>query len=121
MDAIVVSGSVVHGLKQGRELGYPTINIAYVGELPVRAGVYAARVKVGEREFSGAGIVGGDFVSSAAPKLEVHLLGGDHGDLYGAEAVVELFMYVSELRQISDISMLREKIAADVAAIEKLF
>lgn len=117
-----VSGVVVRGLMLGRTLGYPTINIEYSGTLGVKPGVYAARVTVAQGEIlPGAAVVGGDFEIGETPKLEVHLLSDEAGERYGESVSVELFMYVSELRKMSDAGMLKEKIAADVAAIRKLF
>jgi len=117
-----ISGIVVRGQALGRTLGYPTINVEYQGALAVKPGVYAARVTVAAGEaLSGAAVVGGDFIAGESPKLEVHLLSDESGERYGESVSVELFMYVSELRRMSDVGMLKEKIAADVAAIRKLF
>lgn len=122
MDTVRVHGEVVRGLQQGRILGYPTINVAYEGALDVRPGVYAAHVRGPEGiELCGAAVVGGDFVESLSPKLEVHVLHEICADRYGQIVSVELLSLVSELARIADLEDLRQKIAADIAAVEQFF
>jgi len=122
MESVIVSGSVVRGLQQGRTLGYPTINIAYEGALVARPGVYAARVRVvSGDEFQGAAIVGGNFVVSDSPKLEVHLLGDTKSERYGETVTVELVTFANEIVRMSDLDALKEKIENDIALIRKMF
>ena len=123
MDVVRVSGVVARGLGQGRTLGYPTINIAYTGKplAHTRAGVYAARVYVRGGALLGAAVVGGDFVTSATPKLEVHVIDDIVVERYGEAAKVELVNFVSELEKISDIEKLKEKISDDIAAVRNYF
>lgn len=122
MEPVRVTGEVVRGLQQGRTLGYPTINISYTGALDARPGVYAACVRVPEGgEFVGAAVVGGDFIVSSSPKLEVHLLDDTKIERYNEVVTVELLGFVSDLVRIADLDILKEKIAADVAAVRKLF
>ena len=118
---VVGEGCSVRGLQQGRTIGFPTINIAYEGELRAPAGVHAARVTLADGVLNGAAVVGGDFVESVAPKLEVYLLGDTKRERYGELARVELLQQVSELQKIVDVDVLRQKIIADVAAVEKYF
>lgn len=115
-----MTGVVVRGLQQGRTLGYPTINISYEGTLDVPSGVYAARVELSDGMFCGAAVVGGDFVESATPKLEVHLLGDTKPERYGEVVQIELMKQVSELQRIADLDKLREKIAVDVAIVKSI-
>lgn len=115
-----MTGVVVRGLQQGRTLGYPTINISYEGMLGVPSGIYAARVTTGDGQFVGAAVVGGDFVESESPKLEVHLLDDAKSERYGEIVSVEFIKQVSELQRIADLDKLREKIAADVVMVKNI-
>lgn len=122
MESVFVSGSVVEGLRQGRTLGYPTINIAYDGLLLADPGVYAARVKVIEGvTFNGAAVVGGDFEVTDSPKLEIHLLDDLKEARYGEHVRVELVAFVSELVRIRDSEDLKKKIENDITLIRKMF
>ena len=122
MDAVIVSGLVVQGLQQGRMLGYPTINIAYNGELSVRPGVYAAHVEVAEGiRFKGAAIVGGDFLVTKTPKLEVHLLDDTKNERYGEFVTIKIIAFASELVRVTDMVELKNKIENDIVLIRKMF
>jgi riboflavin kinase/FMN adenylyltransferase len=99
-----VIGTVIHGDKRGRELGYPTANLAF--ERPVALpsdGVYAVRVSWdGDDPLAPAHCADGvaslgvrpTFAEGGARILEVHLFDFD-GDLYGRELRVE---FVRRLR-----------------------
>lgn len=91
-----ISGRVVHGLKLGRTLGYPTANLPLGRRLPPVHGIYAVRV-------SGAGLKDWPSVASLGTRptiagrellLEAHLF-DFNGDLYGQRLDVA---FVGKLR-----------------------
>jgi riboflavin kinase/FMN adenylyltransferase len=81
-----LTGTVVHGLARGRQLGFPTANLALAPQrlLPA-AGVYAGLATVNGHTYSAVCNVGVSptFADQAHPRVEVHLLGYDGGDCYG--------------------------------------
>ncbi|MCX6781411.1 MAG: riboflavin kinase [Candidatus Magasanikbacteria bacterium] len=117
----IVDGTVVVGLQRGRTIGYPTVNISYADAIGAEPGVYAARVRIGEKDFFGAAVVGGDFISSKKPKLEINLFDDSTQNRYGELVHVELVEKISELEKIADRLALIEKIERDVAAVKKYF
>jgi riboflavin kinase/FMN adenylyltransferase len=94
-----VSGDIVHGDKRGRDLGYPTANMALSPDTTLRHGIYAVRF------VRGSGGIGGtahDGVASfgrrptfdnGRPLLETYLFDFD-GDLYGEPALVSLVGWI---------------------------
>ena len=42
-----MTGTVIHGDKRGRDLGYPTANVALDPACRLRHGIYAVRVGIG--------------------------------------------------------------------------
>lgn len=116
-----VAGPVVHGKGEGRTLGYPTINIAYAGTLQSVPGVYAARASVAGRAYVGAAVVGGDFVESTSPKLEMFLFSDQEIDCYGVTATIELEKYISAQEKFTDMNALVVKIEHDITAIRTYF
>jgi riboflavin kinase/FMN adenylyltransferase len=89
-----VSGPVVKGDQRGRDLGYPTANLAFAEQLVPRFGIYAAWVEVLEGPHAGrhAGVVSiGERPTFGvnAPNFEAHIFDFD-GDLYGTEISVGL-------------------------------
>jgi riboflavin kinase/FMN adenylyltransferase len=97
-------GTVVHGDQRGRELGYPTANLAfsYVPALPA-LGIYLGMVHVPERAVGPAHPalvsigVRPTFHDDGRVLVEVYLLDWD-GDLYDAELTLELHDRLREER-----------------------
>jgi riboflavin kinase/FMN adenylyltransferase len=111
-----VRGVVVHGEQRGRELGFPTANLARDSEGHVPAdGVYAARVLVGDRVFPAAVSVGHNptFEGVPAKQVEAHLLDVTM-DLYGQEITVMFVDWVRGNVAFEGIDALVEHIRADV-------
>ncbi len=92
-----VLGEVVHGHKRGRELGFPTANLGAnsVGYIPAD-GVYASRVRVGNRTYPASVSIGLNptFDDVARRTVEAFLIDANL-DLYGK--VIEV-RFVRRLR-----------------------
>ncbi|QAV70561.1 hypothetical protein ESZ53_08990 [Salinibacterium sp. UTAS2018] len=125
-------GTVVHGDKRGRELGFPTANIAVAeqAEHPERAehagshalpvdGVYACWVTFPPAtERHGATISIGDnptFDDVTERRVEAFIHDFD-GDLYGAEVEFTVHAWLRGMFRYESLDALIEKTAADVAA-----
>jgi riboflavin kinase/FMN adenylyltransferase len=91
-----VTGLVVTGDGRGRELGFPTANLAVTERRLVPAyGIYAARVKIGDHWFGGAVSIGiRPTFSGQNRTIEVYVLDYS-GDLY--DQVIEV-QFVKRLR-----------------------
>jgi riboflavin kinase/FMN adenylyltransferase len=113
-----VCGPVQRGQGLGRQLGFPTANVAVEGlEMPPQ-GVYAARVILADGPHPAVAnwgrrptVAGG----VAEPHFEVHLPGWQ-GDLYGQELEVQLGRYLRAEQRFPAVEALRAQIARDVAA-----
>jgi riboflavin kinase/FMN adenylyltransferase len=111
-----VRGVVVHGEQRGRELGFPTANLAPDSEGYVPAdGVYAARVRVGGTVWPAAVSVGHNPTFEGVPEkqVEAHLLDVSM-DLYGQEITVMFVDWVRGNVAFEGIEALIEHIRADV-------
>jgi riboflavin kinase / FMN adenylyltransferase len=79
-----VSGTVIHGDKRGRELGFPTANLQLDAACGLRHGIYAVRVAAGGRRYDGVASFGRrPMFENGTVLLEVFLF-DFAGDLYGA-------------------------------------
>ena len=78
-----VSGTVVHGDKRGRELGYPTANLRLEPGCALAHGIYAVRVGVGERRYDGVASFGRRPMFDQGTVLLEAFLFDFSGDLYG--------------------------------------
>ena len=93
-----MEGAVIHGEKRGRELGFPTANMAIDGLHLPRLGVYAVKVDVlsgpHQGSYGGAASLGvRPMFGENTPNLETNLFDFS-GDLYGAELSVALVDYL---------------------------
>jgi riboflavin kinase / FMN adenylyltransferase len=79
-----LSGTVIHGDKRGRELGFPTANLIPDPSCGLRHGIYAVRVAVGGRRYDGVASFGRRPMFDAGTMLLEVFLFDFSGDLYGA-------------------------------------
>ena len=117
----MLRGTVVHGDRRGRELGFPTANLAfdYTPALPA-LGIYLGRVSVPERGV-GPGHpalvsvgVRPTFHDDGRVLAEVYLLDWD-GDLYDATLEVELVGRLREERRFDSVEALVAQMRRDEA------
>jgi len=112
-------GTVVHGKKIGRGLGYPTANIDPDNEMLPPRGIYAARLRVGHHQYSAAAYIGhrGTFHQNEPQVLEVYLLDEHDIDLYGQQVEVSYLEFIRSDQVFEDADQLKQQIEADIAAI----
>jgi riboflavin kinase/FMN adenylyltransferase len=91
-----VSGTVIHGDKRGRELGFPTANLRLDPACALRHGIYAVRAAVAGRHYDGVASFGRrPMFDSGAVLLEIFLF-DFAGDLYGANVDVAFIAWLRE-------------------------
>jgi len=113
-----VSGKVVEGLKRGRTIGFPTLNL---GAPPRRKllppeGVYAVRVQTPRGPVGGMMNLGprptfGDTETS----LEAHLFDTE-ADFYGAQVRIDFVARLRETRKFASAKQLSKQLAHDERA-----
>ncbi len=122
-DAVPVAeirGVVEHGRRLGRELGFPTANLAVDEALAAEDGVYASLVEVGGVRYRAMSNLGRNPSVGGQPRhLETHLFGFE-GSLYGREVRVVLLRKVRDERRFDTVGELRAQIARDKEQILNL-
>lgn len=110
-----VSGTVVHGVRVGRTLGFPTVNLApEPGLVLPRRGVYAALVRIdGERLRAVTNVGVRPTFGGGSVSIESHLLGFDR-EVYDRTAEVEFLRFLRPERAFASAQQLKEQIARDV-------
>lgn len=114
-------GRVMHGDKRGRQLGFPTANIALRRRLSPLQGVFLVRVIGidGGPRFGAANIGTRPTVDGGEARLEVFVLDFD-GDLYGQLLRVEFLAEIRDERRFESLDALVEQIHADEARARHL-
>lgn len=108
----MIEGTVIHGEKIGRSLGYPTANLdVSIENLSLSDGVYAAKATIGHDTYNAALIV-----IRVRKKCEVHLLDFS-GDLYGRHLHVEPVQRVSAIERFDSMKELKEKMDKDMMLV----
>jgi riboflavin kinase/FMN adenylyltransferase len=110
------TGTVIHGDKRGRTIGFPTANVEVNEEyiLPP-LGVYAVKIFVDGTWYQGVCNVGykPTFKEDAIrPSIEVHILDFDQ-DIYGHEVTIEWHLYLRKEQKFSGIEELVAQIEKD--------
>lgn len=117
-----LSGEVVHGDSRGRELGFPTANLALAPRLIPADGVYAVRAGIERPAHPAVCNIGfrPTVASDSRRIVEVHLLSWS-GDLYGRDLQVAFFHRIRPERRFSSVDDLRQAIAGDIRVAESFF
>jgi riboflavin kinase / FMN adenylyltransferase len=113
-----VRGAVVHGSHRGRDLGYPTINIALPNpkKLLPPDGVYAVRATTPRGVFGGMMNLGGRPTFDEHERtIETHLFDAS-GDWYGTQVLVEFVSRLRDTVKFGDAEALVAQLARDSAA-----
>jgi riboflavin kinase/FMN adenylyltransferase len=118
-----VLGDVVKGRQLGRQIGFPTANIAVENEELPPNGVYV--VTVHSARFPAHGLKGvanlgvrPTVEAHAERSLEVHLLDADC-DLYGESLEVAFVKRLRDEQKFGSVDELKQQIARDVAAARR--
>ena len=115
-----IEGPVIHGEKRGRDMGFPTANMALDGLHLPRLGIYAVLVDIltgphaGESHRGAASIGVRPTFGHAAPNLETYLLDFE-GDLYGETLSVALVAFLRPEQAFDSVDALIAQMQRDTA------
>lgn len=116
-----VSGQVIAGARRGREMGFPTANIALAKGVSLAHGIYAVRVNLARRGYAGAAYLGTrPTFDNGAPVLEVHILDWA-GDLYGKTISVDFLEHLRGDQEYPSADALAAQIKLDCDRAREAF
>jgi len=117
-----ISGRVVHGAKVGRQLGFPTANVALKGHVPPLRGVFAVHATIAGSSTAHPAVANlGERPTVGGRKLllEVHLLDGQF-DLYNSHLAVDFLHAIRDEKPFPSLDALKAQIAEDAAIARNL-
>lgn len=116
-----IQGTVLHGDKRGRQLGFPTANIRPAPLYLPKFGVYAVRLYVNGKWHDGVANLGirPTIKNDSQPMLEVHLF-DMVVEFYSERVKVELLHFVRGERKFDGLDALKAQIADDVIQAKML-
>jgi riboflavin kinase/FMN adenylyltransferase len=115
-------GVIEHGLKIGRQIGFPTANMSREAEgyLPLDA-VYAGWLYVGEERYPAALSVGINDTFQAVPRLvEAHVIDETTLDLYDKIVTLEYVAFIRRAAKFDGLESLVEAINNDISTIRNI-
>ncbi|HEY4554547.1 MAG TPA: bifunctional riboflavin kinase/FAD synthetase [Bacillaceae bacterium] len=120
-----VKGTVVHGEKRGRTIGFPTANIRIEEDYIIpKTGVYAVRILIGGKWENGVCNIGykPTFKNPDEKELstEVHIFDFSRS-IYGEEVELEWHMRIRDEQKFSGIDELKQQISKDKEAAIQYF
>src|SRR5947209_16978437 len=108
-----VAGAVIKGDQRGRDLGFPTANMALDPDCGLKHGIYAVRVGIGGLIRDGVASFGTrPTFDDGAPLLEVHIF-DFNGDLYGAPLEVAFIGWIRAEAKFDSIDALVRRMDED--------
>ncbi|MCA1053557.1 bifunctional riboflavin kinase/FAD synthetase [Rossellomorea aquimaris] len=118
-------GTVIHGDKRGRKIGFPTANIemSYAYLVP-KNGVYAVRMKIHDEWYEGVCNIGFKPTfknpDEYSLSIEVHLF-DFHSSIYGEEVFIEWYERIRDEQKFSGIEALIAQIQQDKETAIRFF
>ena len=116
-----LTGTVVHGLKLGRTLGYPTANIQVTEDYKLipKDGVYAVYSYIGAQKVYGMLSIGKNpTIEGKGASIEVYFF-DFNGDLYDRELTIYFVKYLREERKFSSVALLKKQLQDDETTARK--
>jgi len=118
----IMNGTVVHGDKRGKSIGYPTANIQPENEKKVtpKKGVYAVWVRVDDEYFGGMMNIGErPTFEGTTDTLEVHIFDFDH-DIYGKDIQLQFVERIRDEKKFSGVDELVAQLGDDENQVRKI-
>lgn len=125
-EPFTIHGKVVKGFARGRQIGFPTANIATDAEIVPRTGVYITRLYVKGRTYGAATNVGynptfaGKRGEASAMTIEAHILNFDD-DIYGLDVRLEFLARLRDEMKFASVQELVAQIQLDVQKAKEFF
>jgi riboflavin kinase / FMN adenylyltransferase len=116
-----ISGRVIAGHRRGRELGFPTANIANRTETLPLDGIYATLFQLGEKTLTSVSSIGMNPTFGDGPRtVESFILNFD-ADIYGEAVKLSFVKRLREEKQFSSADELIAQIRSDVKDAQAVF
>lgn len=116
-----IRGKVIHGLKNGHKIGFPTANIDVGQYVILKRGVYAVYIYVNHKRYKGMANVGMNPTIGVLNKisLEVHIFDFDE-EIYGQIVDVDFIAHTRDEIHFDSLDQLSRQLNSDKRYIDQL-
>jgi len=108
------SGTVIEGDKRGRELGYPTANMAVPQTFGLAQGIYAVKIRLDGQLFDGVAAYGKPMFDNSRPPFETFIFDFDR-TIYGKTLEIALLGFIRGQMTFDGLTPLIEQMDKDSA------
>ena len=116
-----LSGTVIHGEKRGRELGFPTANLKNTNDSVVpKNGIYATFAYIDDRKFMSATSIGTNPTFAGDAKTIETYIFNFNKDIYGQAIEVEFIERLRDEIKFTSIESLIVQMNTDMIEVEKI-
>jgi len=116
-----ISGKVVNGHRRGRDLGFPTANIASRNEVVPQDGIYATVLQIGDESHLSVSSIGfNPTFGPAAHTIESFILNFDRS-IYGESVRLSFVKRIREEKKFDSVEQLVAQMRGDVSAAQSIF
>ena len=116
-----ISGKIIHGQKQGRTIGFPTINIPIKRKISPLLGVFAVNVELNNEIYNGVCNLGKHPTTGGETILLEVFLFDFNRQVYGRNAKVIFKYKIRNEQKFDSFSALKQQIKSDVKDAKLLF
>jgi len=116
-----ISGRVVAGHRRGRDLGFPTANIAARTEVLPPDGIYATLFHLGARDLLSVSSIGLNPTFGAGPRTVESFIMGFDEDIYGESVRLSFIKKIRDELKFYSVDQLVSQIHQDVRSAETVF
>ncbi len=110
----IITGRVIRGKGEGRQIGYPTANLKLIEDsFRAQTGIYAVWVFLGDTKYAGVLVSGVEQEASGEPRQEVYLLDFSD-DLYGQNLQVEMVQKLRDVIRTTNLEDIKKQIEQDI-------
>ncbi len=117
---IVLHGRIVHGQGLGRTVGMPTANLCVEGQKLPMPGVYATRIRLGEKVFGSVTNIGNrpTVDDDCEVTVETFILDFE-GDIYGETVELEVLRFLRPIQKFSCLEEVWAQVQKDIEEAKK--
>lgn len=112
---LILTGEIVHGKGLGRTVDMPTANLRVEGGILPPEGVYATRVRIGDKSYCSVTNIGQrpSVDRNRDITVETHILNFNQ-DIYGEIITLEICEFLRPIRQFSSLQEVQEQVQKDI-------
>ena len=121
-EPVILNGKVVRGKALGRTVGMPTANLCITEGTMPEEGVYATRIRIGDRVYVSVTNIGRrpTVDDESYITVETHIIDFDR-EIYGEQAVLEVHQFLRPIQKFASLEEVQKQVQKDIETAKIYF